>query len=82
MPESLKIVVEGEIPDRVMSKHLILKIINELGPDGANYQSMEFHGSTIDAMSVGERMTICNMTVETGAKCSPMPINHDVKFWM
>ncbi|MGY5865563.1 MAG: 3-isopropylmalate dehydratase large subunit [Candidatus Thorarchaeota archaeon] len=82
VPESLKIVVDGEIPDRVMSKDLILKIINELGPDGANYQSMEFHGSTIDAMSVGERMTICNMTVEAGAKCSPMPINQDVKFWM
>jgi 3-isopropylmalate/(R)-2-methylmalate dehydratase large subunit len=61
---------------------LILKIINELGPDGANYQSMEFHGSTIDAMSVAERMTMCNMTVEAGAKCSPMPINQDVKFWM
>ncbi|MFW9786958.1 MAG: 3-isopropylmalate dehydratase large subunit [Candidatus Thorarchaeota archaeon] len=82
VPESLKIKITGELSDRVMSKDLILNIINELGPDGANYQSMEFHGSTIDAMSVGERMTMCNMTVESGAKCAPMPINQDVKFWM
>ncbi|MHA1949938.1 MAG: 3-isopropylmalate dehydratase large subunit [Candidatus Thorarchaeota archaeon] len=82
VPETLKINVEGDLSDRVMSKDLILKIINELGPDGANYQSMEFHGTTIGTMSVGERMTICNMTVEAGAKCSPMPINQDVRFWM
>ncbi|MFW9962520.1 MAG: 3-isopropylmalate dehydratase large subunit [Candidatus Sifarchaeia archaeon] len=82
VPETLKIVITGELSDRVMSKDLILKVIHELGPDGANYQSMEFHGSTIETMSVGERMTMCNMTVEAGAKCAPMPINQDVKFWM
>ena len=82
VPETMKIVVKGELPNRVMSKDLILKIISDLGPDGANYQSMEFHGSTIDTMSVGERMTMCNMTVEAGAKCSPIPINQDVRFWM
>ncbi|MHA2321850.1 MAG: 3-isopropylmalate dehydratase large subunit [Candidatus Thorarchaeota archaeon] len=75
VPESLKIEVTGELSHRVMSKDLILNIINELGPDGANYQSMEFHGSTIDA-------TMCNMAVEAGAKCAPMPLNQDVKFWM
>jgi 3-isopropylmalate/(R)-2-methylmalate dehydratase large subunit len=82
VPESVKIEVTGELPYRVMSKDLILKVINEIGPDGANYQSMEFHGSTIEAMNVGERMTMCNMTVEAGAKCAPMPINQNVRFWM
>ncbi|MFW9806794.1 MAG: aconitase family protein, partial [Candidatus Thorarchaeota archaeon] len=82
VPESIKIRITGELPERVMSKDLILNIINEFGPDGANYHSMEFHGPTIDAMHVGERMTMCNMTVESGAKCAPMPINQDVKFWM
>ena len=82
VPESLRIEISGELGERVMSKDLILKIINQLGPDGANYQSMEFHGPTIETMSVGERMTMCNMTVEAGAKCAPMPINQDVKFWM
>jgi homoaconitate hydratase family protein len=82
VPETLKIVINGNLPNRVMSKDLILRIISDLGPDGANYQSMEFHGSTIDTMSIGERMTMCNMTVEAGAKCSPMPINQGVRSWM
>ena len=82
VPESLRIEISGELGERVMSKDLILKIINQLGPDGANYQSMEFHGPTIETMNVGERMTMCNMTVEAGAKCAPMPINQDVRFWM
>lgn len=82
VPESVKIDVTGKFPDLVMSKDLILKIISELGPDGANYQSMEFHGPTIDEMEPGERMTICNMSVEAGAKCSPMEVNGPVKAWM
>jgi len=82
VPESIKIEVTGEFQDMVMSKDLILKIISDLGPDGANYQSMEFHGDTIDTMKVGERMTICNMSVEAGAKCSPMMVNNSVNKWM
>jgi len=82
VPESIRINVNGELQDNVMSKDLILKIISDLGPDGANYQSMEFHGDTIEQMKVGERMTICNMTVEAGAKCSPMMVNSRVDKWM
>jgi homoaconitate hydratase family protein len=82
VPESIRIEVTGEFQDMVMSKDLILKIISDLGPDGANYQSMEFHGDTIETMKVGERMTICNMTVEAGAKCSPMLVNEQVSKWM
>jgi len=82
VPESIKIEVTGELQDMVMSKDLILKIISNLGPDGANYQSMEFHGDTIDTMKVGERMTISNMSVEAGAKCAPMTVNGRVNKWM
>ena len=82
VPESIYIEVNGELPEMVMSKDLILKIISDLGPDGANYKSMEFHGNTIDNMKVGERMTMCNMTVEAGAKCSPMLVNEHVRKWM
>ncbi len=82
VPESIHVKVDGKIPEYVMSKDLILKIIADLGPDGANYQSLEFHGSTIDAMPVGERMTICNMAVEAGAKCAPMNSNKHVEKWM
>jgi 3-isopropylmalate/(R)-2-methylmalate dehydratase large subunit len=82
VPESLKITVDGNLGFRIMSKDLILNIISQLGPDGANYQSMEFHGETIDSLSVGSRMTICNMTVEAGAKCGLMKINDHVKDWL
>jgi len=82
VPESIRITVSGEFQDLVMSKDLILKILSDLGPDGANYQSMEFHGDTIENMKVGERMTMCNMSVEAGAKCSPMTVNEHVSKWM
>ncbi|MHA1906746.1 MAG: 3-isopropylmalate dehydratase large subunit [Candidatus Thorarchaeota archaeon] len=82
VPESIRIDVTGNLSTRVMSKDLILKIIKDLGTDGANYQSMEFHGSTIDEMSVSSRMTLCNMSVEAGAKSCIMPINRQVKDWL
>lgn len=82
VPESIRVRVEGTMADCVMSKDLILKVIADLGPDGANYQSLEFHGTTIDSMQVGERMTVCNMAVEAGAKCAPMRCNQYVEMWM
>jgi 3-isopropylmalate/(R)-2-methylmalate dehydratase large subunit len=82
VPESLRINVEGKFSKRVMSKDLILRIISELGTDGANYKSMEFHGTTIDKMHIGPRMTICNMSVEAGAKSCIMPFNQYIPSWL
>jgi len=82
VPHSIRIDVQGEIPDMVMSKDLILKIIGDLGSDGANYRSIEFHGPVIDSMTVGSRMTMCNMGVEAGAKCTLMTVNESVRKWM
>jgi 3-isopropylmalate/(R)-2-methylmalate dehydratase large subunit len=82
VPESMRITVEGEFAKRVMSKDLILRIISELGTDGANYKSMEFHGPTIDKMHISPKMTICNMSVEAGAKCCIMPYSRHVGGWL
>ncbi len=82
VPEAIRIDIEGQLPTRVMSKDIILKIITDLGSDGANYKSMEFFGSLIDNLSVGSRMTMCNMTVEAGAKCGIMPMSSAVKDWL
>lgn len=82
VPETIRIEVKGKLSKMVMSKDLILRILKDLGPDGANYKSIEFHGTTIDNMDVGPRMTMCNMTVEAGAKCSPMMVNNYVESWM
>ncbi len=82
VPESIRYDITGTFQEKVMSKDLILKIIADLGADGANYQSIEFHGDTIDSMSVGSRMTMCNMGVEAGAKSALMNVNKSVDEWM
>jgi 3-isopropylmalate/(R)-2-methylmalate dehydratase large subunit len=61
VPESIKIIVRGKLPKGVYSKDLILKIIGDLGADGATYKSVEFYGDTIEALSMDARFTICNM---------------------
>jgi 3-isopropylmalate/(R)-2-methylmalate dehydratase large subunit len=68
VPEVIKVNVEGKLKPHVFPKDLILYIIGLLGEDGATYMSIEFTGSTIRSMSVGGRLTLCNMVVEAGAK--------------
>ena len=70
VPETIKVVIEGELPVNVMSKDIILRLIGDLGADGATYKALEFTGSTVDNMSVASRMTMSNMAVEAGAKCA------------
>ncbi|MBA4454496.1 MAG: 3-isopropylmalate dehydratase large subunit [Nitrosopumilaceae archaeon] len=68
VPETLYFKLNGKLPDHVMAKDLILKIIGEIGTDGGAYQTMQFGGSGIEEMSVESRLTLCNMTTEAGAK--------------
>ncbi|MGH1568425.1 MAG: 3-isopropylmalate dehydratase large subunit [Nitrosopumilus sp.] len=68
VPETYYFKLNGKLPDHIMAKDLILKIIGEIGTDGGNYRTMQFGGSGIDEMSVESRLTLCNMTTEAGAK--------------
>jgi len=68
VPETFYFTLNGKLPDHVMAKDLILKIIGEIGTDGGSYRTMQFGGSGIDEMSVESRLTLCNMTTEAGAK--------------
>ncbi len=68
VPETLYFKLNGRLPDHVMAKDLILKIIGDIGTDGGAYRTMQFGGSGIDEMSVQSRLTLCNMTTEAGAK--------------
>ncbi|NOQ44897.1 MAG: homoaconitate hydratase family protein [Nitrosopumilus sp.] len=68
VPETLYFKLNGKLPDHVMAKDLILKIIGDIGTDGGAYRTMQFGGSGIDEMSVESRLTLCNMTTEAGAK--------------
>ena len=67
-PASFKIVVTGRLEEPVTSKDLILKIIGELGADGALYRCVEYTGEAIEQMSVASRMVLSNMAIEMGAK--------------
>ena len=68
VPETLLFRVKGNKPDHLMAKDIILKIISDIGTDGANYKSMQFSGDVIDKMEMEERLTLTNMSTEAGAK--------------
>lgn len=68
VPETLYFKLNGKLPDYVMAKDFILKIIGDIGTDGAAYETMQFGGTGISEMSVEERLTLTNMTTEAGAK--------------
>lgn len=70
VPETIKIVIEGELSSNVTSKDVILRLIGDLRADGATYQALEFCGDTVEHMSVASRMTMANMAIEAGAKCA------------
>ncbi len=67
VPESMKIIFDGEMPPYLMAKDLILHILGDLTTDGATYRAMEFDGKAVYSLSVPERMTLTNMAIEAGA---------------
>jgi 3-isopropylmalate dehydratase large subunit len=70
VPEILRVHLEGTLPPGVFAKDIILHVIGRLGADHAVYQAVEFAGPVVGALSVSERMALCNMTTEMGAKTS------------
>ena len=66
--KNLQIRVEGDLPFGVTAKDLILAIINRIGTDGGTGHVIEYAGSTIRSLSMEGRMTVCNMSIEAGAK--------------
>ncbi|HET8579140.1 MAG TPA: 3-isopropylmalate dehydratase large subunit [Methylomirabilota bacterium] len=68
VPASLRVVYDGAPGPYVMGKDLILETIRRLTIDGALYQALEFTGPTLARLGMSERLTICNMAIEAGAK--------------
>ena len=68
VPESIKFIYHGEMPEWLTGKDLILYTIGKIGVDGALYMAMEFTGPAVEKMSVDGRLTMANMAVEAGAK--------------
>jgi len=67
-PKTFRISVEGKLPTGVTAKDIILAIIGKIGTDGATGCVIEYAGSAIRALSMEGRMTICNMSIEAGAR--------------
>lgn len=68
VPETMRFIFEGKLPWYIMAKDMILRILGDIGVEGASYCAMEFEGEAISSLSMEERMTLCNMAVEAGAK--------------
>ena len=68
VPSAIKFVLRGKLNPHITGKDVILHIIGKIGVDGALYRSMEFTGEGVSELSVTDRLTICNMAIEAGAK--------------
>lgn len=70
VPESIRLEIENKPGRGVYAKDIALKMVGELGSMGADYCCIEFHGSYFSKAILSERMTLCNMAAEAGAKCA------------
>jgi len=76
VPESLKIVVNGRLPSNITSKDLALRVIGDLGADGALYMSVEWHGEAIETLELSQRAVLTNIAAEMGVKNSFISPDH------
>jgi 3-isopropylmalate/(R)-2-methylmalate dehydratase large subunit len=82
VPESMRIEVTGPLPQGVYPKDVMLKLIGDLTADGATYHSVEFHGSWVESLSTSERMTLCNLAMEMGAKNAFVPPDEETERYL
>lgn len=75
VPEAIKVHLTGKLPKYVTGKDIILTLIGMIGVDGARYQSLEFVGEGVAELSMADRLTICNMAIEAGAKNGIFPVD-------
>jgi homoaconitate hydratase family protein len=73
VPESIKIVVDGPLAAGVYPKDVMLRLVGLMGADGGTYCSLEFHGAWAEGLSISERSTLCNLSMEMGAKNAVVP---------
>src|SRR6185503_2143454 len=75
VPESIKVVLRGPRPRGVTAKDVALTLVAELGPEGASYQALEFHGDALPALTLEDRLVVSNLAVEMDAKASIFPMD-------
>lgn len=79
VPDSIRINLNGRLPKGVYAKDLSLWIIGMLGSSGADYLSIEYHGSGVGTLTLAERMTIANLASEMGAKNAVFPCDENLR---
>ena len=82
VPSAIKFVLTGKFNPRVSGKDLILHIIGMIGVDGALYKSMEFTGPGVAGLTMDDRLCICNMAIEAGAKNGIFPVDEVTKAYL
>ncbi len=81
-PKTFRIAVEGELPEGVTAKDIVLGIIGRIGTDGATGCVIEYAGSAIRALSMEGRMTVCNMSIEAGARAGMIAPDETTFAWL
>ena len=75
VPETLRFRLTGRLPKGVSARDLILTVIGKIGANGANYKAMEFTGEGLKTLTMSDRISICNLCVEAGAKTALMEVD-------
>jgi 3-isopropylmalate/(R)-2-methylmalate dehydratase large subunit len=73
VPETICVIYRGRLAEWVGGKDLILRLVADLGEEGARYMALEFAGDTIETLAMAGRFTVCNMAIEAGAKTGIIP---------
>lgn len=82
VPPTIKIELVGALVAPVCAKDVALHVIGKLGADGASYQAVEFSGEVVSAMAIADRMVLCNMGAEMGAKNAYVPPDGKTREWL
>jgi 3-isopropylmalate/(R)-2-methylmalate dehydratase large subunit len=82
VPETIMVTLVGERRPEVSAKDVALELVRIVGPEGANYQTLEFHGAAIADFSMEDRLVISNLGVEMGAKASIFPIDAETERYL
>lgn len=82
VPSAIRFELKGKLPANCSGKDVILYIIGKIGVDGALYKSMEFTGEGVATLSMDDRLCICNMAIEAGAKNGIFPVDDVTRAYM
>lgn len=79
VPETIKVTLRGSLHGALNGKDIALALLRILNTDGATYRAVEFHGEGARSLSLGNRLTLCNMCLEMGAKTALFPVDDVIR---